>query len=463
MIEGTNLRCGYVTVAEDHSNPTGKTIQLAVAIFTSPSPDPASIPLISLQGGPGGAWLSVLGPAINSESAPALVGDRDLILVDQRGTGFSRPRLTCPRQVPPTASEDVGQNESVAYFTACRNYLDDQGIDLNAYNTTQNAADINDVRMALGYKQVDLYGVSYGTVLVQAILRAYGSSIRSAILDAVQPIQGNLVESGLIMPSRGIEALVKGCAANAACNRAYPRLGETFYRLVASLNARPLILRFTNPATGQAQQDQLTGAGFANVIFHAQYQTELIPHLPLVIAATAAGQYQPLSQLMGPAGEVDEVSSVALGMYYSVVCSEDAPFTSAAELTAAAAALRPEIRQSKLASALNTLKICAAWDVNEAPADFSEPVTSSVPTLLLSGQYDPITPPSNATEVTHMLDRAVHFEFPGYGHGVKLSSACANGVAQAFLARPGASPDSSCLVNERGARFTVPTPSGSTG
>jgi pimeloyl-ACP methyl ester carboxylesterase len=309
---------------------------------------------------------------------------------------------------------------------------------------------------------VDLYGVSYGTVLVQAILRAYGSSVRGAILDAVQPIQGNLVESALLMPSRGIQALAKGCAANAACNRAFPRLDVTFYRLVASLNARPLALRFTNPATGQVQRDQLTGAGFANVIFHAQYQAELIPHLPLVIAATAAGQYQPLSQLMGPAGEVDEISGVALGMYYSVACSEDAPFTSADKLTAAAA-LPPEIRQSKLASALNTLEICAAWNVKKAPADYIKPVTSSVPTLLLSGQYDPITPPSNAAEVAHTLHNAFAYEFSGYGHGVKLSSACANGVAQAFLDRPGASPDSSCLVDARGARFTVPTPSGSAG
>jgi pimeloyl-ACP methyl ester carboxylesterase len=148
-------------------------------------------------------------------------------------------------------------------------------------------------------------------------------------------------------------------------------------------------------------------------------------------------------------------------MYYSVVCSEDAPFTSVATLTAAAAALRPEIRQSNLASALNTLKICGAWDVKAAPAAYKKRVTSSVPTLLLSGQYDPITPPSNATEVARTLSRSHHYEFPGSGHGVKLSSACANRMAQAFLARPSASPDSSCLVNERGAQFTVPAPSGS--
>jgi pimeloyl-ACP methyl ester carboxylesterase len=397
----------------------------------------------------------VLGPAINDESAPVLVGSRDLVLVDQRGTGYSRPRLSCPRQAPPGASQEVGANDSVAYFTACRTFLADQGIDLNTYNTTQNALDINDVRAGLGYKQADLYGVSYGTVLVQAILRAAPKDVRSAIIDAVQPIQGNLVVSSLTMPSQGILALAKGCAANATCNRAFPRLDNTFYRVVAALNARPLTVRFTDPATGQVHQDMLNGAGFANVIFHAQYHAELIPHLPLVIASTARGDFQPLSQLMGPAGEDDEVTSIALGMYFSVVCSEDAPFTSAAKLTALAASLRPEIRQSELASALNTLKICAAWNVKAAPADYNKPVTSSVPTLLLSGQYDPITPPSNAVVVARTLSKAYNYEFPGYGHGVKLSSACGIAMAQEFLAKPSAKPNTSCLASERGAQFTV--------
>ena len=455
MFEGVNIRCGYVTVAEDHSKRAGKTIQLAVAIFKSSHPGPARVPLISLQGGPGGAWLGVLGPAINAASEPAVVGSSDLVLVDQRGTGYSRPRLYCPQQVPPDASQELGEKEGVAYFTACRTYLTKQGIDLNTYNTTQNASDINDVRIALGYKQVDLYGVSYGTVLVQAILRAYPSTIRSAIMDAVQPIQGNLIVSGLTMPSQGIQALARGCAANAACNRAYPRLDNTFYRVVASLNARPLLVHFTDPTTGRVHEDRLYGSGFANVIFHAQYQADLIPHLPLVIASTAKGQFQPLAQLIGPAGEDDEITTVALGMYFSVVCSEDAPFTSEARLTTAAASLRPEVRQSELASAKNTLKICAAWNVKAASATYNRPVTSSVPSLLLSGEYDPITPPSNAVEVARTLRNAHDYKFPGYAHGVKLSSACGNQVAQGFLATPSARPNSSCLANERGAQFAV--------
>jgi pimeloyl-ACP methyl ester carboxylesterase len=458
MVEGTNVRCGFVTVAQDHSKPTGTTIQLAVAIFKSPHPQAGRVPLISLQGGPGGAWLGVLGPAITAESAPALVGTSDLVLVDQRGTGFSRPRLSCPQQVPPDASQELGDNETIAYFRSCRASLAKQGIDLNTYNTTQNASDINDVRMALGYKKVDLYGVSYGTVLVQAILRAYPQDIRSAVLDAVQPIQGNLIVSGLTMPSQGIQALARGCATAAACNRAYPRLDNTFYHVVASLNARPLVVRFTDPATGQVHHDRLNGSGFANVIFHAQYHADLVPHLPLVIASTAKGQFQPLSQLMGPAGDVDEITSVALGMYYSVVCSEDAPFTSRAALTRAAAPLRPEIRQSKLAHAKSTLAICAAWNVKAAPAAYNKPVTSSVPSLLLSGQYDPITPPQNAVEVARTLRNAHDYEFPGYSHGVKLSSACGNRVTQAFLATPSATPNSSCLVTARGAPFVMPPP-----
>jgi pimeloyl-ACP methyl ester carboxylesterase len=146
-------------------------------------------------------------------------------------------------------------------------------------------------------------------------------------------------------------------------------------------------------------------------------------------------------------------------MYFSVVCSEDAPFTSRAALTRAAAPLQPEIRQGELANATNTLAICAAWDVKAAPASHNRPVTSSVPSLLLSGEYDPITPPQNAVEVARTLRHAHTYEFPGYSHGVKLSSACGNRVTQAFLAAPNATPNSSCLVTERGAPFVVPTPS----
>jgi pimeloyl-ACP methyl ester carboxylesterase len=194
VVEGKQVRCGYLTVLEDRASSSGKTIRLAVAIFKAPRTPAAPDPVIYLYGGPGGALLSGLGPALSGSFRAALAPDRDLILLDQRGTGYSQPSLTCPEVTKldeQYADQQISRSEQVTLqvqaMRQCHDRLVKQGINLNAYTTIADATDVHDLIQALGYKQVNLYGVSYGTRLALTVMRLFPASIRSVVLDSTVP------------------------------------------------------------------------------------------------------------------------------------------------------------------------------------------------------------------------------------------------------------------------------------
>ena len=178
VVEGKDVRCGYLTVPADHSRPQGTTIRLAVAIFKASYSNPAPDPVVDLQGGPGTQLLATIGPVLTPTNLPHFqLGDRDLILLDQRGVGYSQPSLGCQ------ASETL---------LACHDRLVRQGINLNDYNTIQNAEDVHDLVHALGYHQVTLWGISYGTRLALTVMRLFSADIRSVVLDSTSPPQVNI-------------------------------------------------------------------------------------------------------------------------------------------------------------------------------------------------------------------------------------------------------------------------------
>lgn len=182
LADGKDVRCGFLVVPEDHSQPKGHTIRLAVAIFKTPSSHPAPDPVLVLGGGPGNAVLENTGPMYNAANLAYLLQDRDLILLDQRGTGYSQPSLRC------LDNED---------FRACHDRLLKSGINLNAFTTLEDAADVHDLIRALSYQQVNLDGVSYGTRLALTVMRLFPADLRSVVLDSVVPPQINLFTSVL--------------------------------------------------------------------------------------------------------------------------------------------------------------------------------------------------------------------------------------------------------------------------
>jgi pimeloyl-ACP methyl ester carboxylesterase len=259
--------CGYLSVPENRQDPDSPMIQLAVAIIRGESPAPE--PIIYLEGGPGGSALTGFYYWLESPFTP----DYDVILFDQRGIGYSTPRLECP--IP---GEDTTYEEDAEI---CRELLEDEGIDLAMYTSANSAADIEDLRIALGYDQINLFGVSYGTRLALTYMRDFPDAIRSVILDSAYPPQVNGYEEQPINALSAFQALFNGCADDQACNAAFPDLENVFYQLVDSANQTPLV--------NEEEELEWTGDDLVNILFDSMYDTELIPYLPALIYKASKG------------------------------------------------------------------------------------------------------------------------------------------------------------------------------
>lgn len=451
LVQGKNVFCGTLTVPEDRTNANSPLIKLAVARFKSPSAHPAPDPIIFLQGGPGGRIIEDLASTLvgGKLNLTTQFGDHDLILIDQRGTGYSRPSLACPEvdqlqflTNQKLTAQQLADMQNDALKT-CHARLVSQGVNPGAYTTLNDAADIHDLIQTLGYTQVDLYGVSYGTRLALEVMRAYPQHVRSVILDSTVPAQSRLITSIPASTARVFQTLFDGCAADAGCNARYPQLGNVFYSLVTSLNAQPLTFTATDSNTDKHYTVLFTGDQLSSLLFSSFYVTSAIPYLPAMIYQLNQGDTRLASLLFG-ALMFD--TSVSVGMYFSVECAEDIAFTTAHDVDVAAQAYPQPIRTDNLIGLQGELTGCRLWNVPRAPTSEQQPVASAIPTLVLEDEYDPITPPSNGIMAAKTLSHSYQFLFPGTGHGAFIFNACPTSIGLAFYGNPAAKPDGSCVA-----------------
>lgn len=459
--EGRDVVCGYVHVLEDHAVPDGPTIKLAVVIVKDNSATHQSDPVLVLSGGPGQktvqqafALAQVIRPSI---------GDRDLILFDQRGVGLSEPALECPEFVGAlfnTMSEadplEAGRTR-VDALLACGDRLESEGHHLAAYTTTQSAADVDDIRRALGYDVVNLYGGSYGSLLAQAVMRDYPDGIRSVFIDSVVPIEKSLFVDTATSGANAILHLVDSCTADAACNTAYPDLRNALFESIDRLNANPLPVTVTNPADGQTVEMLLTGDSIRENLFTFLYATSIIPVLPQAVYDVYDGDYNLMTQLSGQ--RLAMMDLLSTGMELSVLCTDDVIGRTPDEYVQLLEALPPQLAgrlEPETAVQYSYFTLCDAWPVEEADPSIKTPLESDIPTLVLAGEFDPITPPEYARLVARHLSNAYLFEFSGIGHGVVGSGPCAQSVIEAFLDDPATAPDARCVDALPGVVFDLP-------
>lgn len=450
-LEGENVECGWLTVPEEHANPDGPTIRLAVAIVKSADPNPAPDPLVLLQGGPGGStidvFMSVLFPL--SGSSP-LRRDRDLVLFDQRGTLYSEPALTCPeiiRLTEDTIERRLTVSEAnrlvLEAYTDCLRRLEGDGINLAAYDSVENANDIEALRLALGYDQINLYGVSYGTLLALHAMRQHPNGLRAVILDSVAPPDLNFVPEVPRNMQRAFDELFRACAADAECHRAYPDLENEFYKLVDRLNREPIQIPITDFETGARYDALLDGNSLINLTFQFMYATEAIPGLPKMITDLRDTGRSELLRVFWPLLAFDR--TFAGGMYNTTLCAEDADFS---EADISLDGVRDEIRAANEGSAEYFAALCRTWNVPALPASIDAPVVSDIPTLIVNGQFDPVTPPAFGEWAARTLSRSFVVTIPTGGHGSALAGECAADILYAFLDNPTAQPDTSCLASK---------------
>jgi pimeloyl-ACP methyl ester carboxylesterase len=460
IIEGQDVECGYLTVlesrSEDGSISGSRLIQLAVAILHPPGGASQPEPVIYLSGGPGFGVLELIHYQYEALSEPVFATGRDLVLFDQRGVGISRPALDCPgldelsrdlldRQVD---GQEVDQEQVTTLLLEsigdCREMLAEVA-DLSAYNSAASADDMHDLRLALGYEQVNLWGGSYGTRLALETMRRHPEALRSVVLDAVYPPDVNLYLEAPANFQRALDRLFEACQSNDVCSARYPDLREVFFATVSKLNANPLLRKVDDPFTGDSYQTFIDGDTVMALTFQLLYDSTLRYLLPAQIYAASQGEYTAFDRARLSLLRLSRFSS--RGMMLSVQCHEEVPFSKWEDFQAELANY-PEFADMYADSILGGViyRACEVWGAGQAAPRANQPVYSDVPTLLMSGEFDPITPPSWGRRAARTLESAFTYEYPGIGHGASAAHDCPRSMMIAFLNDPGQAPDDRCIL-----------------
>jgi pimeloyl-ACP methyl ester carboxylesterase len=425
----TAAECGSLTVPEDRAAPGGRTIDLRVVVVPAINRDSAADPLLLLAGGPGQAASEAFTPLLPALAQVNL--SRDLVLVDQRGTGASNP-LSCPLEEADAAiSDDPADPALQAWWRDCLAALD---ADPAQYTTEAAAYDLDAVRAALGYEQVSLLGVSYGTRAALAYLRLFPERVRALVLDGVVPPELPIGAAMGRDGQRAIDLTFAACQADSVCLEAFPGLPEAFTALLAGLEAEAPLVELADPFTGAPAEVRLTRDLAAATIHGLSYAPETAALIPLLIHTSRQGDLRPLAaQSLITARQLAD--SVDLGMRASVICAEDAPRFPAT----AAEGYLGDLMLRSLGSA------CEVWPRGAVSAGLGAPVTADVPALLLSGERDPVTPPAYGEAVAAGLPNSLHLVAAGQGHNIFFRGCLPTLVAEFLAAGSAAGLDTSCV------------------
>ena len=461
VVEGETLRCGYVTVPEFHAKPGDRTVRLAVAVFSALGEDTAADPLVVAPPGPGTSAIGSIGPDVASGVGKPLRAERDVILIENRGLVLSEPALMCDEMVEsafaalekdPSGGESM--EDPLVSVRACYERLKREGVNPHAFTFGAMADDMAMVMTALGYEKFNVYGTSAGTVLAQYLLRDHPHRLRSVIIDSTVPLGRKTLQAE--MPANAAQimhALFEACAQDAACAEAYPDLEARFDGVIEKLNEEPVTVPATHPRTGEEIGVVFNGDRLAGALNMAAAQTPAIPHLPGLIHGLSQGSHDGLKEMAGAA--MPPPGEFAHGLTTAALCAESNTFTKE-DLVFDGRFPAYEAAVAELSWGPRTLlENCAAWEYEKQDPGAREAASSDVPTLIVAGQLDPITPPAWAYDAALTLPNAYVFEVPGYGHSPTFAGPCPASMALEFLGNPTGPPDDSCLA-EMKIDFAVP-------
>jgi pimeloyl-ACP methyl ester carboxylesterase len=426
--------CTVFDVPENRDDPHSRRIGLKLAIARSDAQVPDPDMVVLLAGGPGEAatesWV-VEAPAFDEVRK-----HHDVVLLDQRGTGSSNP-LSCKgtEEDADESSFTLDLDKMRKEVTACLKEVE-QKADPRYYTTTIATQDLEDVRKALGSPVFDLVGVSYGTRMAQQYLKHYPDSVRSVVLDSAVPNQVVLGEDMADNLDSALKRDFAGCLAVDACKQRFGDSMQTLYQLRDALRANPHTVSFRDPQTYQMVERPLSEFSLASVVRMFAYQPETAALLPLSINAAAHGDVGPLlgqSKLLSS----DLSGDMNNGMSMSVICSEDADLLQP----------RPQDHNAILGSHLtDAIKAqCDVWPHGTRPADFHAPLKSDKPIVILSGEFDPVTPPRYGEQILAGLSNGRQLIFKGQGHSL-LGRGCMPQLLGKFIDKPDPKTlDASCL------------------
>lgn len=448
--EEAGFVCGHVTVPLYHDQPKGETIGVEVAIWPTYDEPHFPDPLFITQGGPGASTLAMYPEYLYPNRAG---GERDLVFVEQRGTRYSAPNLICSysywiMQLP--EGDDPDDYEYSDFLSSCRKDLIEREIDLNAFTTPEIARDFELVRQALGYEKINFYGVSYGTLVGQYLAAYYPESIRSLVLDGVVTLPLDYLNHSLERFDRVLTELAESCEQDPDCAKAYPDLLPRFDQLIEQMEAEPNEIHIQYPDELFPTDDTLDGESFYYFFLHMFYYDQSFTFLPYILEQAENENFD-LFEVMTE--WMLEFNLVQPGVFYSVVCSEHDNF---ADIPEGVSHLVPAGIDWEGDSRQEFRDECALWDVRRSPDTLDEMPVSEIPALLMSGQFDPVTPPENGEEVLLSFSNGQHVIDPVGGHGVIFSDTCTKSILKDFLNGPDNDINQECLDDDDRRSMAVP-------
>ena len=403
-----NAKCGTLEVFENRATKKGRKISLNIIMLPATGEKHEPDPLVYFAGGPGSAATEdAQGIAL---AFPQIREHRDLLFVDQRGTGKSHP-LDCQMYNPSDLQSYLGYFLPLDDVRKCRTQLEPNA-DLKLYTTTIAMDDMDEVRAALGYDKINLFGGSYGTRAALTYLKRHPQHVRTAILHGVSPsnqyLPGDFPQSN----ERALQGIIAECGADDACNKAFPNLKDETESLLAQLIKGPVEVDVQKPKSSERVKVKLNRDLAAEAIRYMLYSPVPAGYVPLTIHLAAQGNFTPLAQA-ALRYRVNLVGTGSNGMYLSVTCAEDLPFIKPGEgeRNAENTFLGDyRLRQQREA--------CALWPRAEVEKDYAAPTRSDVPVLILTGELDPVTPPANGDAAARTLPNSLHVVVPHGAHGL---------------------------------------------
>lgn len=428
---------GILEVPENRNDPNSRTLQLVYKVLKAKKRDSTNAPIVYLQGGPGVATL------IMEEfwADHPLRNDRDIVLMDQRGTGASRANcINIGDAMFAVITKDYNLEQdyeaTVNLLAECKKKIQQNEVDLEGYNSRENAADFEDLRKALGYKKWNLYGVSYGSRLGLTIMRDFPKSVRSAILLGVYPPESNLFGDRVRSIEKSLLTVFQKCEDNKDCNSRYPNLKERLQEVLLRMETDPFRFDYNgNPFVLNSHD------AFA-LLFVSLYDRHTISNIPLFIDAIENNDSKPVIEFIRSLEAFYSIFN--LPMNYSVDAYEELPFFDKSDLNAA-------IEQSEFGYAFSFynlgVKLLSDWHSYRATAIENQPVVSKIPTLMVSGSLDQVTPPSNATSALKYLSNGHEVIFQNESH--QFINPCLFKITKEFLNEPYQKPEIDCSFEKK--------------
>ncbi|HXN71707.1 MAG TPA: alpha/beta fold hydrolase [Candidatus Acidoferrales bacterium] len=413
--------CGKYEVYENRKSQTGRKIALNIMVLPALSEKPAPDPWVAIAGGPGQSSVEAYPLAGYTTK---IRQQRDVVLIDQRGTGKSNP-LPCQLRDPKVAQEMIGESMVPEKVRACRAELE-KNADLALYTTSIAADDLDEVRQAMGYDKINIFGGSYGTRAGLVYLRMHGDHVRTIALEGVAPPEYLIPLAFPKTTQHSIDQLIARCAADAACNKDFPDLKKEFQAIVDKLEKSPAHFDVNNPSGG-TQPVTLTRGMFVAALRPLLYIPQIVSEFPYMIHRAYQDDWSIYgSVVLVVRNAIDK--QIDRGMFLSVICAEDVPATT-----------EEMIRRETAGTYLGDFQVrlfrqaCREWVQGSIPKDYHAPVRSAVPALLISGALDPATPPEASAEAAKDLSnsRVVIVKEGTHGTG----SPCIDGLLSDFVAQ----------------------------